>query len=87
MSSVKKWLEDAKAGGFDSAVLDEHLAEIKDIGFITIHNVGWIFLVPDAWQAVAKTRQHKYPRDMMLSFMTKIADGLTIEEALSKIQN
>jgi hypothetical protein len=54
--NTKQFIEDAIEGGWDSAVTEEHLAEIEDIGFVTIHTAGWMFLVPAVWQAVGKTR-------------------------------
>lgn len=56
MTNIKQFIEDALNGGFESAVLEEHLTELNNMGFITIHTVGWLFLVPDVWRAVSKTR-------------------------------
>ncbi len=76
MTATQQWQSDAQKGGYFPYILPYAVQE---------KTLEQQLLDPIAWNAVAKTRQHKYPRDMMLSFMTKIADGLTIEEALKTL--
>ena len=82
MTATEQWITDA---GLEGAVL--------------INAWGWIenaLLKPEHWQAVGKTRgwEDAMPEpinttwlDFWHQFITHLADGLTIEEALLALEN
>ncbi len=51
---IKDWIEKAIEGGYDNAVIKEHLEDLNQMEVLTTHDYGWLFLDPKAWEAVGK---------------------------------
>lgn len=102
MHSTKKFIEDMVTGGFfgefpETAEVSISVFEGTTPSYHTDASVAidghnyratiaaWL-INPEVWQAVARARNHRTYQYAMIAFMTSLADGRSIEQALSALE-
>ena len=86
MKATQQFIKDAIGGGWRDPIGDVHIYVINDLPM----HLERIFLDPLAWQAVGKTRGWlhdtiPFEKLLMRKFVDYLCDGLSIEEALTKL--
>jgi len=101
MTAIEQWMEDSATGGWEyHGSLEDYKSKLEYMSERDIcHERDLSLLTPEAWQAVGKTRgwrektgntfeaEHTCWQAYWTEFYGHLATGLTIEEALSALEN